>query len=405
MSPGRVTLAAMKQRVALAAGILAAAWGLGGAFPQAAAGPAVADATLLWTAADIGQAEIGPAGERAVLITRPLAAPFPFRNALPSWNGSAPEGTGMRLAIRVRPVLPASPSPRIVPVVVATPSSYVLVPASDSAYVAGEGDWSPWLSVGDWGDAAPPMSSDETLQWGSVKVDVDTLLLGSPATEVQWRITLSRRPNATQSPRLTRLAMHFTGDATTPEAQAWLAAHPEPVSDWTGVWPVPFRSQKTDDARMKSSLCSPTTTYMALAYAGAEMPDLETFSRRVYDRTFDMFGVWPRAVAAASERGLPGYVTRIRSFGHLRALLSRGYVVGASIRFKKEDLRRPPSYSTAGHLVLIRGVLPSGEIVTNDPNSTDTDTGEGFRWLPEDFSKAWFGKGGVAYVFEVPGKR
>ncbi len=362
--------------------------------------PPPQDATLIWPATDLGAAP-DSRPERQVLVSKPQKAPFPFTKGLPSWNAKAPAGTGLRLAVRVRPVPPSFPMPQLVPAVLATPSSYALVPGMSDVAVSGEGDWSPWLNVGEWGDAPPPIPPDETLQWGGARVDVDTLELKAPATEFQWRAIVSRNPEATESATLSRVAMCFTGDGTTAEARAWQKANPEPRSDWSGVWPVPYKSQKSDDPRMKSSLCSPTTTYMALSYSGATLPELEDFSKRVYDKRFDMFGVWPRAVAAASERGLPGYVSRIRSWGHLRAVLAKGYLVGASIRFKKDDLRRPPAYTTAGHLTLIRGVLPTGEIVTNDPAF---DQGEGFTWLPEDFEKAWFGKGGVAYIFEEPQK-
>ncbi|MBM3270108.1 MAG: C39 family peptidase [Candidatus Sericytochromatia bacterium] len=354
------------------------------------------DATVFWPAADLAAAA-DSRPERQVLVSRPQAAPFPFDEGLPSWNATAPSGTGLRVAVRVRPVPPAFPMPQFVPAIVGTPSAYALVPSVTDVAVKGEGDWSPWLNVGEWGDAPPPIPPDETLQWGGARVDVDTLELKMPATEMQWRVILHRSPAATESPALSRLAMCFTGDGATAEAKAWRAANPDPRSDWSGVREVPYKSQKSDDPRMRSSLCSPTTTYMALSYAGAAPADLEAFSKRVYDARFDLFGVWPRAVAAAAERGLPGYVSRIRSWGHLRAVLERGHLVGASIRFKKEDLKRPPGYTTSGHLTLVRGILPSGEIVTNDPAF---DGGEGFAWLPEDFEKAWFRKGGVAYIFE-----
>jgi hypothetical protein len=363
--------------------------------------PPPIDATLLWPASAL-TAQPESSTDRQVLVSKPLGAPFPFKTALPSWNAKAPPGTGMRLAVRVRPVAPAFPMPQMVPVVLATPSSYAIVPAIADFTVSGEGDWSPWLNVGEWGDTPPAMPTDETLQWGGAKVDVDTILLKSPATEFQWRVILNRGAQAVESPVLTRLAMCFTGDSATTEARAWAASHPEPSTAWYGVLPVPFKSQKTDDPRMKSSLCSPTTTYMALSATGAALPPLEEFSQRVYDKRFDMFGVWPRAVAAASERGLPGYVSRIRTWSHLRATLARGHLVGASIKFKKEDLQKPPPYSTQGHLTLIRGVLPSGEIVTNDPASPEQ--GEAFTWLPEDFAKAWWSRGGVAYIFETPQK-
>lgn len=329
--------------------------------------PLPIDATLLYKAADFGPTFVSAKAQEVTITSAEIKAPFPFTVALPSWNGTSPAGTGLRFALRVK----------------RTP----------------EATWSPWLTVGEWGDA-PATASDEVLKATEAEVDVDTVLAKDGAGAFQWRYSLYRSPDATQSPTVSRLAICLTGDASTSEAVAYRAAHPDPKSVWTGVLPVPFTSQKSDDPRMNRALCSPTTTYMALAYSGAKLPHLEEFSKRVYSKAFDLFGVWPRAIAAASERGLPGYVSRIRNWSQLRAELAKGHPIGASVRFKVEDLERPPPYSTQGHLLLVRGFLPTGEIVVNDPASSEK--GEGFVWLPEDFEKAWFGKGGVAYVFEVP---
>ncbi|MBI6546994.1 MAG: C39 family peptidase [Cyanobacteria bacterium NC_groundwater_1444_Ag_S-0.65um_54_12] len=354
------------------------AWLLAGWLSSAAAWAAPVDATLFFTSAELADSYLGSAGRELTVMSAPIQAPFPFTVAIPSWNAVAPAGTGLRFAIRIRLTEDI------------TANSIAALPT----------DWSPWLTLGEWGDAPPPLP-DETLETPDLRINVDTLETAKPVKVFQWRYTLFRSAVATASPLLRRLAICLSGDDTVAEGASWKVRQLATVNNWTGVLPVPFRSQETSEPRMKGSLCSPTTTFMALAYHGAAPPSLEDFARRIYDKRFDLFGVWPRAVAAAAERGLPAYVTRFRNWNQVRAELAKGHLLGASIRFKEGELERPPAYrTTKGHLLLIRGFLPSGEIVVNDP--AQPQGGEGFVWLPRDLEKAWLANGGVAYVFEAP---
>lgn len=52
--------------------------------------------------------------------------------------------------------------------------------------------------------------------------------------------------------------------------------------------------------------------------------------------------------------------------------------------------------STAGHLVVVRGVTPDGQVILND--SSSRAKGAGWRVEAREMGPAWFGHGGVAYV-------
>ncbi|MEB3238491.1 MAG: C39 family peptidase [Candidatus Sericytochromatia bacterium] len=296
-----------------------------------------------------------------------MASGVAIREAWPSWQVRAPEGTSVHLALRFRRV------------------------AADS--------WSPWLTAGHWGEDAPAPEDEATTSAG-VLVDVDTVVCRVPQAWFQWRV-VSRVRGAAEPPFVDRLVLATAGaplgDGPLPADPLAPPARP----GWRGIVMVPYRDQGTDVPRMKGSLCSPTTTWMALASVGRTDGTLESFASRVYDSRHDLFGVWPRATAAAAERGLSGYVTRLSGIEALRDHLAAGHLIGASIRYAEGQLKRPPALpATKGHLILLRGIRADGAIVANDPATPGS--GDGFAWLPEDLESAWIGRsaGGIAYVFE-----
>ncbi|MEB3205251.1 MAG: C39 family peptidase [Candidatus Sericytochromatia bacterium] len=310
-----------------------------------------------------------PAGMLAdgVWVSDELASGLAIREAWPSWEVVAPAGTGVQLALRFR----------------------------TGASTA----WGGWLTVGQWGDEAPA-PEDEATQSAGVAIDVDTVLCSLPQAWVQWRVISRGRPDGVR-PVVGRLVLAMAGNplggANLPPDPLVPPARP----DWRGIVMVPYRDQGTDVPRMKGSLCSPTTTWMALASVGRAEGVLEDFASRVYDRRHDLFGVWPRATAAAAERGLSGYVTRLAGLDALRDHLAAGHLIGASVRYAEGQLKRPPALAaTKGHLILLRGIRADGAVIANDPASAGS--GDGFAWLPEDLATAWLDRsgGGMAYVFE-----
>lgn len=344
--------------------------------PQTA-GPPI-DATVLWdrdrldrqwesldgARSRAGTLGLAPGATLGRAVGQVQVTPFPSYVALPSWNAHAPGGTGLRFAMRVRTA------------------------ATDS--------WSPWLEVGNWGDALPTVSPRAT-EGPGVKVDIDTLLADPPVVAYQWRVEMMRVLDDGPSPTLSRLSVCLTGRphaGATPQELAELAPEPAAIA-----LPAPFHGQVTSNPALTGRICSPCTVSSALGAFGVDLPT-ETVAADLYDPEHDLYGVWPRAIQGAYEHGVPGYVTRIRSWTELRHHLEAGHVVGASIRFRRGVLAHPPYPETPGHLILLHGLTASGDIVTED--SYRSRDGHGLVWPKEDLAIAWFGSGGVAYLFERP---
>ncbi len=71
----------------------------------------------------------------------------------------------------------------------------------------------------------------------------------------------------------------------------------------------------------------------------------------------------------------------------------------ASIAWKRGELSRAPIPRSEGHLVVIRGFDPSGNVIVNDPAGCD-DSRVRRVYRRDEFARAWFcsGSGGVAYL-------
>jgi len=112
-----------------------------------------------------------------------------------------------------------------------------------------------------------------------------------------------------------------------------------------------------------------------------------------------MFGNWNRAVQRAAELGMDAWLTRFRDWDHVKAQIARGQPIVASIRFKKGEFPSAILKSTAGHLIVIRGFTPTGDVIVNDPANKK---GNGVVYKADELAKAWFGHGGVGYVISRP---
>jgi hypothetical protein len=54
---------------------------------------------------------------------------------------------------------------------------------------------------------------------------------------------------------------------------------------------------------------------------------------------------------------------------------------------------------TSGHLIVIRGLTPDGNgVIVNDP--AHAKVGESIIYDAGELARAWFDRGGVAYVFD-----
>lgn len=56
--------------------------------------------------------------------------------------------------------------------------------------------------------------------------------------------------------------------------------------------------------------------------------------------------------------------------------------------------------SSDGHLLVIRGMTPAGDLIVNDPASMQR--GNGAVYKANEFAQAWFDNGGVGYIIRPP---
>ncbi|MGQ9592071.1 MAG: C39 family peptidase, partial [Planctomycetota bacterium] len=294
-----------------------------------------------------------------------IEAPFPFREALISWNADVPEGAGISVELRVGR--------------------------------ASGGSWSPYLYAGDWGEVPEGIERRERADEG--RIDVDYFRSEAEYDLLQYRIRAHRKPEARVAVRIRRVAVVLTGG--TAAASPGAALEPEegdpPGAAWKRVLDVPARSQKVEAPEIARRICSPTCVAMALEYRGVRRPTREV-AERAYDPRHGIYGNWPRAIQAAYTYGVPGYLARFSTLREARREIGRGQPLVISIRAAKGELRGAPYEATDGHLLVLVGFDEAGDVVVNDPAAP---AAEGCRrtYAASEIEKVWLGRGGTAYVF------
>jgi hypothetical protein len=288
------------------------------------------------------------------------------REIIPSWSGRTPGGSGFRVLMN----LPQSGG---------------------------------WFEAGSWGSVGP-IPETRKIVWpdGSVYM-YDHAKLASPATEVGIGIELVRPSPDAPSPSVWLVSLSCAPE--TKMARPLLSSGKHGAVTGRPVdSQVPFIPQAAVGRKdWVDRTCSPAVMCMMLARHGIQKSVLD-MSTQTFDRPSDAFGVWNRAVMSGAEQGFDGYVTRLRNWGEVHSALASGAMVGASIRMKPGEVRDPLTQfgrrleGTKGHIILIRAINADGTVVTNDPASKDH--GGGLTWNPADLGRAWFEKGGVAYILK-----
>jgi Peptidase_C39 like family len=270
------------------------------------------------------------------------------------------------------------------------------------------GTWSPWIYLQSWGKYLTP--PDRAIKWDAGHADVDTLFLDKPATKYQTRLTLvSFDFDATKnSPTIRHLATTYTGVVSDPAKRAKIyesiddpTTRPTTIGNWARDLDVPFRGQGDykNPRAIWGMICSPTSTSMVLSFYGVDRTTVEN-AMAIYDPQYDMFGNWGRAVSRAGELGLEAELQRFRNWDQVHAMIAQGTPVVASIRFRKGEVKGFLYESTAGHLIVIRGFKPNGDVIVNDP--ARREKGNGVVYQASEMAKAWFDNGGVGYVIRKP---
>ncbi len=223
-----------------------------------------------------------------------------------------------------------------------------------------------WFTMGRWAldPTQHPRTSVRSQQDADGKVHTDTLILKKPAERVQVRVTLGADDK--KKPKLKFLSLALLDSAAAP------APLPPNRAAWGKVIEVPERSQMAYENG--SVLCSPTTVSMLLAYWSQRLdrPGLDQgvpeVVKGVYDPAWGGTGNWVFNTAyAGSFRGLRAYTTRLSDVSELEAFIARGIPVGLSVCYNRlRGKGREPS----GHLVVCVGFTKSGDVIVNDPGTS-----------------------------------
>lgn len=281
-------------------------------------------------------------------------APFPFNDAVLSWNADAPAGTSLRFELRVR---------------------------------AGEG-WSGWYAMGEWRPEGGRSISGQSDAQG--RVDIDTLKLKTQATALQYRVKLTTS-SPSSSPLLRQVSVAYA-DLRVPLSGP---AIPRPEGGARDL-DVPRHSQLAQDPSIALKICSPTSVAMVLQYWGVNKSVLEVVSG-VRDRTTGIYGNWPLNTAYAAANGFDARIERFYSLEQLEQEIAAGRPVVISVAFGAGELANSPTNSTDGHLIVVRGFTPEGDVIVNDPVAPNSSSVRRV-YKKEQLGRIWLRSGGIAYL-------
>ena len=248
--------------------------------------------------------------------------------------------------------------------------------------------WTRYYSFGRWSSTGASSSvNNQTDADGTLSTD--TLKLKRPASQFQYRLTLSAKANSSL-PRVKLLTFSTDSKALAPLKNA-----EGNRSSWGKILDVPERSQMVFKAGQ--GWCSPTSLSMVLAFWGLNKSVPEV-AARVYDSAYGGTGNWPFNTAYAASLGLEAYVTRLAGMGALEEFIARGIPVITSLGFKAGEIKGAPVAWSEGHLLVVVGFDKLGNVVVNDP--AGKIDGEVRRtYSRAEFERAWMGHSrGTVYL-------
>jgi hypothetical protein len=255
-----------------------------------------------------------------------------------------------------------------------------------------------WYSCGRW-SSGPLRGSIAGQADGDGSMETDTLFLRQPSRSVQLRVILEGRG------ALHRLYLQVTGPDDRPEDSARAGDDRSPAQPgigWGVDLPVPCRSQRVypEGAR---DWCSPVSLSMVLAYWGTDLSVPDVVAPAVYDPVYRGWGNWPFNTAVAGLYGFHACVARLPGLTAAERWVTAGVPVVASVRYRRESLEGAPIEQTDGHLLVIRGFTPGGDVIVNEPAAPSDETVR-LVYRREQFERAWLlGSGGIVYLVHPSG--
>ncbi|MGW3472702.1 C39 family peptidase [Saccharopolyspora sp. NPDC000995] len=332
--------------------------------------------------------------------TSPLQATgFGATQLVASWNAATPPGTWLLLEMRGR---------------------------------TNTGARTRWYTMGEWasGDADIHRTSlaGQSDVHGTVNVDTFTTSPGTTLSGYQLRATLYRAVGTPVSPSLSML-----GAMTSRIPDRFGVPTSGPGGAWGIELQVPRYSQNVHSGHFPQyggggeAWCSPTSTEMVveywgkrppeqdLAWIGPQHPDpaVDNAARQTFDYAYDGTGNWSFNAAYAATHGLEAHITRLHSLADAELFIRSGIPLITSQSFAADELDGA-GYNTDGHLMVIVGFTTNGDVIANDPASSD-DAAVRNVYPRTQFENVWLrtkrrdatgavvdASGGIAYIITPP---
>jgi Peptidase_C39 like family len=126
-----------------------------------------------------------------------------------------------------------------------------------------------------------------------------------------------------------------------------------------------------------------------------------------WDRDFDGTGNWPFNAAYAAHYGLDGSVRQFSSVREAERWIQRGVPLVVSINWDNtssdptKHLDGTSIAKTAGHLMVVRGITATGDVIANDPATPAGDQSIRHVYRRDQFEFRWQdASAGTAYLIK-----
>ncbi|WP_229398715.1 C39 family peptidase [Micromonospora okii] len=299
------------------------------------------------------------------------------------------------------------------------------------------GTRTPWYVLGRWasGDGDIKRTTVDRQGDRTSSIQADTFVIDNASAGVllrayQLRLTLYRDPARTASP-----LVRSVGAMSSNVPDRFTAAPSTGHIAWGTELAVPRYSQNVHTGHYTQyggggeAWCSPTSVEMVVEYWGRRPsaadtswvspghadPTVDHAARMTYDYQYQGAGNWPFNTAyAASFPGLETKVTRLHSLDEVEHFIAAGIPVVTSVSFLASELTGA-GYDTAGHLMVVVGFTPTGDVIANDPASPRNDAVR-HVYSRGQFEQVWqrtrrttssggtsSGSGGIAYLIKPTG--
>ena len=286
-----------------------------------------------------------------------------------------------------------------------------------------------WYVMGRWTSQMPSETSGDIHRTslggqgdadGTIAIDTFLAAKGVALASYRLRVTLYRTRGTSAAPTVRSvgaIASALPDDTS-------LAAGPLGGAEGITL-DVPEYSQEVHHGEYPDfdgggeAWCSPTSTEMVVEFWGSQPsaadlsaipyadPSVDFAALHTFDWHYSGAGNWPFNTAYAGSFGLEGQVVQLRSLTEAEQFIKAGIPLVVSVAFKKNQLDNA-GYSTSGHLMVIRGFTPSGDVIVNDPASrlVASDAAVENVFDRQQFADVWFPSsrsGGIAYVIHPAG--